>query len=357
MTIHIRRPQLRIAFVAVLLLVTGLSGISTGTGGDRPVFSGQATAVMASVLNLEPITLADTGYFESPEFLPPAPCTEEGISIPNVSVGAEILCASTRGKGDHSMSNAHVAALDANVAGIPVTATLLRSNAKAGCNVLTPVLNGQAHVLEAQVGPVKIDADPLVPTPRNEKVFIPGGSGAYFIIAEQETSANGNRGDITLTALRVVVPELVPGTGDTDVSFARAHADVICQGNPVCPGPHFVTGGGFLNDEHGKKHFVIAFREGDTGWGHLMYSDKDSSAKLRAAKPFTSAKVYPEGKEGGGTLIGTTTAGNAFKAHITDNGEPGREDVFDLFSPDGVTLATGNLDGGNIQVHKACRTQ
>jgi hypothetical protein len=353
---HIRRPQLRIAFVAVLFLVTGLSGTSTGTGGDRPVFSGQATAVMAKVLGVQLPPLADTGYFEAPEFTPSAPCTEEGIDLGQLSVAADILCASTRGKGDHSMSNAHVAALDANVAGIPVTATLLRSDAKAGCNILTPVLSGQAHVLEAQVGPVTIDADPLLPTPRNQKVFLPGGSGAYFIIAEQATSSSGNRGDITLTALRVVVPGPLPGT-DTDVSFARAHADVICQGNPVCPGPHFVTGGGFLNDEHGKKHFVIAFREGDLNWGHLMYSDKDSSAKLRAAKPFTSAKVYPEGKEGGGTLIGTTTAGNAFKAHITDNGEPGRDDVFDLFSPDGVTLASGKLDGGNIQVHKACRAQ
>lgn len=352
MTTHSRRPHLRVACVTVLLLVAGFRGISTGAVADRPVFSGQATAVQATVLNLQPpITLADTGYFESPEFLPPAPCTEEGISIPNVSVGAEILCASTRGQGDHSMSNAHVAALDASVAGIPVTATVLRSDAKAGCNILTPVLSGQAHVLEAQVGPVTIDADPLLPTPRNQKVFLPGGSGAYFIIAEQATTSTGNRGDITLTALRVVVP------GVADVAFARAHADVICQGNPVCPGPHFVTGGGFLNDEHGKKHFVIAFREGDLNWGHLMYSDKDSSAKLRAAKPFTSAKVYPEGKEGGGTLIGTTTAGNAFKAHITDNGEPGRDDLFDLFSPDGVTLASGKLDGGNIQVHKACRAQ
>ena len=351
MTTHSRRPHLRVACVTVLFLVAGFRGISTGAVGDRPVFSGRATAVQATVLSLPPITLADTGYFESPEFLPPAPCTEEGISIPNVSVGAEILCASTRGKGDHSMSNAHVAALDAQVADLHVTATLLRSDAKAGCNILTPVLSGQAHVLEAQVGPVTIDADPLLPTPRNQKVFLPGGSGAYFIIAEQATTSTGNRGDITLTALRVVVP------GVADVAFARAHADIVCQGNPVCPGPHFVTGGGFLNDEHGKKHFVIAFREGDLNWGHLMYSDKDSSAKLRAAKPFTSAKVYPEGKEGGGTLIGTTTAGNAFKAHITDNGEPGREDVFELFSPEGTTLATGNLAGGNIQVHKACRTQ
>lgn len=88
-----------------------------------------------------------------------------------------------------------------------------------------------------------------------------------------------------------------------------------------------------------------------------MYSDNGSGVALRAAKPFTRATVYPEGKEGGGKLTGTTTAARSFTAHITDNGEPGRDDVFDLFSPDGVTLASRKLDGGNIQVHKACRAQ
>lgn len=350
MASHIGRVHSRVACVGVLCLLASLGGGVTTADSSRPVFSGQATALNAKVLNLEPITLADTGYFEAPEFLGPAPCTEEGIAADPVSVRAEILCASTRGKGDHSMSNAHVAALDANVAGIPVTATLLRSDATAGCSALAPVLSGTAHVLEAQVGPVTIDADPLLPTPRNQPVPI-GVLGAYFIIDEQETSFNGNRGDITLTALRVVVPEVA------DVSFARAHADVICQGNPVCPGSHFVTGGGFLNGSNGKQHFVIAFREGDLNWGHLMYSDKGSGVALRAAKPFASATVYPEGKEGGGKLTGTTTATHTFTAHITDNGEPGRDDVFDLFSPDGMTLASGTLDGGNIQVHKACRAQ
>jgi hypothetical protein len=356
MASHIGRVHSRVACAGVLSLLASLGGGTTTADGSRPVFSGQATAVRAEVLGVQLPPLADTGYFEAPEFLPPAPCTEEGIAADPVSVRAELLCASTRGQGDHSMSNAHVAALDANVAGVPVTATLLRSDARAECSVLTPVLSGTSHVLVAQVGPVTIDSDPLLPTPRNQPVPIPGVPGAYFIIGEETTQFTGSRGDITVTALRVVVPGPLAGT-DTDVTFARAHADVICQGRPVCPPPRFVTGGGFLNGPHGKKHFVIAFREGDLDWGHLNYSDKDSAVSLRAAKPFTSATVFPEGRQGGGRLTGNTTAAEQFTAHITDNGEPGREDVFELFSPDGVTLASGTLDGGNIQVHKACRAQ
>ena len=81
MASHIGRVHLRVGCVGVLCLLASLGGGPTTADSSRPVFSGQATAVQANVLNLQPITLADTGYFEAPEFLPPAPCTEEGISM------------------------------------------------------------------------------------------------------------------------------------------------------------------------------------------------------------------------------------------------------------------------------------
>ena len=349
MIIQARHPYLRVAWIA-LLLVAGLGGgVSTATGGDRPVFSGQATAVRAKVLGINLPPLADTGYFEAEEFLPPTQCTEQGIAVDQLSVEAELLCASTRGQGDHSFSNAHVAAVAANVAGVPVTATVLSSEASARCSALAPVVAGTANLADARVGPVVIDPDPLV-TPRNQPIPIPGVPGAYFIVGERTTSFNGNYGDITFTALRVVVPGPLPGT-DTDVSFARVHADVRCQGRPVCPEPRFVTGGGFLS---GKRHFVIAFREGDLDWGHLKYSDKAAGVKITADKPFTSAEVYPwPNSEGAGTLTGTTTSGAPFESEIIDAGEPGREDWFTL----DVAEAAGYLEGGNIQVHKPCRDQ
>jgi hypothetical protein len=344
-----RYPHLRVACMALLLLVAGLSGVSTGTGGDRPVFSGRATAVTAKVLGINLPPLADTGYFEAEEFLPPTQCTEQGIAVDRLSVEAEILCASTRGQGDHSFSSAHVAGLEANVAGVPVTATVLSSQASARCSAFAPVVAGTADLADARVGPIAIDPDPLV-TPRNQPIPIPGVPGAYFIVGERTTTSNGNYSDITFTALRVVVPGPVPGT-DTDVSFARVHADVRCQGQPVCPEPRFVTGGGFLS---GKRHFVIAFREGDLDWGHLKYSDKAAGVRITADKPFTSADVYEwPNSDGAGTLTGRTTSGAPFRSEIIDAGEPGREDWFTL----DVAGAAGYLEGGNLQVHKPCRDQ
>jgi len=349
MIIPSRQTRRRVACLTVLLLVVGLGGLSTATTEDRPVFSGRATAVTAKVLGLELPPLADTGYFESEAFGPETRCTREGIAVPPHSVGAEIFCATTAGQGDHSFSEAHVAALNANVAGVPITATLLRSEASAGCSAFAPGVDGNADLAEVRVGSVTIDPDPLV-TPRNQPIPIPGVPGAYLIVGERTTNFNGNHGDITLTALRVVVPGPLPGT-DTDVSFARVHADVKCQGRPVCPQPRFVTGGGFLS---GKRHFVIAFREGDLDWGHLMYSDKARGVRITADKPFTTTDVYPwPNADGGGTVTGRTTSGDLFRSEIIDVGEPGRQDWFTL----DIAGAAGNLEGGNIQVHKPCRDQ
>jgi hypothetical protein len=348
MRIHRRKARLSVVCAALLLTSGSMARVSTADGTDRPVFSGRATALQAKVLGIAISPVGDTGYFEADSFLPPTQCLlAEGIAVDRLSATAEFFCGSTHGGGDQAASEAHVAELEADVAGIPVKATVLRSETKAECSALAPVLGGQAHVLQAQVGSVLIDADPAVPIPRNEPVPIPGVPGAYFIVGERTTKFNGNSGAITLTALRVVVPGLVPGT-DTDVSFARAHADVRCQGQPACPQPSFVTGGGFLE---GKKHFVIAFRDGDRDWGHLMYSDRASGTRIRADKPFTGETINPAlGKEGGGTLTGTFN-GDPFVAEVIDNGEPGREDWFSL----DVVDAHGTLEGGNLQVHRPCK--
>lgn len=345
---HTRQTRLQFARMAVLLLVAGLGGISTAAAQDRPVFSGRATAVTGKALGVELPPLADTGYFESEEFAETR-CTQQGIAIAPLSIQASLLCATTVGQGEHSFSEANVAALDANVAGVPVTANLLRSEARAGCSAFAPVVDGNADLADARVGPLTIDADPLVPTPRNEPIPIPGVPGAYFIVGERTSSFNGNHGEITVTALRVVVPGLLPGT-DTDVSFARVHADVKCQGRPVCPQPRFVTGGGFLS---GKRHFVIAFRKGDLDWGHLMYSDKARGVKITADKPFTFTDVYswPDA-DGAGTVTGRTTSGTSFVANVIDAGEPGRQDWFEL-----TGVEPGYLEGGNLQVHKPCKEQ
>jgi len=43
-----------------------------------------------------------------------------------------------------------------------------------------------------------------------------------------------------------------------------------------------------------------------------------------------------------------------YRVTVSDNGEPGRQDSFTLELSSGY-FATGNLDGGNIQLHTPCK--
>ena len=315
--------------LCTLAAVAAVAPASAHAADDRLVFSGQATAVRADVealdplgLPLAPIVLADTGYHESPEFMADR-CTEQGIALPpQLTLNAEILCSSTRGQGNHSRSTAHVAHVDATVAGIPVSATLLSSRANASCSGLTPVLEGDSTLARAQVGELVIDAD----TPRNVRIPIPGVPGAYVIVDEQSPSPNGNAGKIDVTALHIVVP------GVADVAIANVHADIVCkQAPPVCPKPTHLTGGGWLV---GQRHFTVNAREDDTTRGHLMYSDKAARVKVRATE-FKSVKAVPGGKDGSFLITGVAqvTRGSAiaaefFEETFTDNGELGCDVVF-----------------------------
>lgn len=62
--------------------------------------------------------------------------------------------------------------------------------------------------------------------------------------------------DITVRALHIVVPEVLPGTGTTDVVIAEAHADIL-WGQRICPADKdFVRGGGRLVDP--SRNFAVA---------------------------------------------------------------------------------------------------
>jgi len=47
-------------------------------------------------------------------------------------------------------------------------------------------------------------------------------------------------------------------------------------------------------------------------------------------------------------------SGFTYQVDVADNGEPGRNDTFAIKLSNGYS-ASGNLDGGNIQLHKPCQ--
>ena len=46
--------------------------------------------------------------------------------------------------------------------------------------------------------------------------------------------------------------------------------------------------------------------------------------------------------------------GFTYIVHVTDNGEPGRNDLFDITIVENGYTAGGFLQGGNIQLHTKC---
>ena len=84
-------------------------------------------------------------------------------------------------------------------------------------------------------------------------------------------------------------------------------------------------------------------------WGHLSYIDHGSDG-LKVKR--TGVTAY----SGTGTsrhIEGTADidgASGTYAVDVADNGEPGRNDTFSLKLSNGYT-ASGNLAGGNIQLH------
>ena len=80
MRIHGRTARLSFACAALLLTSGSLAPLSRAQTADRPVFSGQATALQAKVLGIDVPPIGDTGFFEAESFAPPTQCLlDQGI--------------------------------------------------------------------------------------------------------------------------------------------------------------------------------------------------------------------------------------------------------------------------------------
>lgn len=332
--------------VAITLLVFG-GWPTSEVGGQtttRPIFSGQATAVDATVYGLDgkPIfqqKLGDTGYFEGPAFENDDTVLDASISKTQtagiLALNAEVLSATTGTHGNHSRADSSVLNLSLDIGGVIVNGDLLSAFARATCTAGAIALEGGAQLANVTVNEVSVPVN----APAN---FVVLDTGLVRVVAnEQTTSAGGDK--LTVNALHITV------AGVADVIIASAHADVsACQGDPDCGRPRFVTGGGYvLGPGGGKANFAIAARDGNPAdWGHLLYSDK--------ATPFR-AKGRPVGAAISDTtaeIWGTSDKGD-FKVKVTDLGEPGNQDTFTITI--GSYYAGGVLEGGNIQIHKPCK--
>lgn len=298
-------------------------------------FSGRATVIDATVAG-QTIVLADTGPLPSGGGALEASLLE--ANVPG-TLDAQVLHASTVAQGNTSRAEASVADLALSVGGNTITATFVRASAQATCNGSKASVSGGSKL----VG-LTIDGSPTtVSGGVDQTVPLPGGGSVVINEQTTGTSASGSGGDITVTALHVIVP------GVADVAISRAHADITCAGSTACAGD-FVTGGGWIAS-HGRDTFAVAggIKSG-AFWGHLQYVDHSTGMKVRGTGVTAYAVTGTTSRHISGTAEVNGAAGFTYDVDVADNGEPGTSDVFDITLSNGYT-AGGTLQGGNIQLH------
>ena len=325
--------------LTVSLLLSLLSWSAQRASANNTTFSGEATVVQATVLGLPPIVLSDTGALDSTGGAREASLLD--ANVPGL-LTAEVLHASTVGQGQRSSSEASVANVTLTVGGNTISAGLLRARATAECHNGTASVSGSSEIVDLVVNGQAI----VVSGQPNQTISLPVGR---VIINEQQSSVSGNTGDITVNALHVMVD------GVADVIISSAHADITC-GGPVCPGGDFVTGGGWITGtpSGAKGTFGVAGGIKNGGlWGHLTYIDHGTNMKVKGTGVTAYTVTGPTTRHIEGTADINGRSGS-YQVDVSDNGEPGRNDMFSIMLSNGYS-ASGLLIGGNIQLHQPCK--
>ena len=166
-----------------------------------------------------------------------------------------------------------------------------------------------------------------------------------MIINEQVAGVSAGKGDITVSALHVVVPGLV------DVVIAEAHADISCGQRFCPPDKDFVTGGGRLVDPTTTSNFAVAGGiKNFAFWGHLLYINHQTRRRVKGTGVTAYDVTGPTTRHIEGTAEIDGQPGGSYQVDVDDQGEPGVADKFSL-SLNKVPEASGTLAGGNIQLH------
>jgi hypothetical protein len=316
-----------------------------GGGGNTSTstvtFSGRATVVKATVLGT-PIVLSDTKDLPGTGGALNASLLTADEEVPgSFKLEANVLHAATLGMGDRSRSAASVADLVLTVGGNTISAAFLRSTAFASCG---GTARGTSEIAELVINGTPV----LVAVAPNTTIALP--TGGTITINEQIDNSDGEYGSFTVNALHVIIP------GVADVIIASAHADIKCTGSITCNGGDFITGGGWIGPNEAKRNFGVAggIKNGKL-WGHLTFLDHATpNIKVKSTEILTYTIVDATKTR---TITGNCEINDVpgkFTVTLTDNGEPGRSDIFDLTLSTGYK-ATGTLVGGNIQLHRPCK--
>ena len=202
--------------LSAILLAGGLLAFSQ-IAQAQVTYIGEAVAVKADVLGIVNVAVSDTGQL-------PSTGGELAVSLLDFRVpptlDLHLLTANTVGDNDQTSSQAAVANVTLNVAGIYITASVLNSNANAVCYSDHAEVSGGSTVVALKVNglSVKVTGKP------NQTIPLLVGS---LVINEQIGQVTNPpdiiTADMVVNALHLKVNLLA------DVVISNSHAGVVCN--------------------------------------------------------------------------------------------------------------------------------
>lgn len=327
---------------AIALIASTVTVVSAGpVAASAPTtYSGRGIAFSGTVAGTN-AGFADTLPLPSTGGLQNASASSAGLSS---LLGGETLHATAFGQNDRTRTEASASAIAITTGSETITADFAMSRATAVADHGVPVLSGSTTISNLVVNGVPVAVTGAV----NQVVTLPSGT---LTVNERITSTSGATGSITVNALHLTL------TDETDLLVASSRAGVTAGSSNCSSDRRPTTGGGWiLAPTLGKGTFGVSGRATASGgaFGHLVYKDHGPNG-VRISGPVT---LYIDNGFNGAAMTGPAQVngqpGGNFEVHVQDNGEPGDTDTFSVFL-DGVLQGAGDLQGGNIQYHRACK--
>jgi hypothetical protein len=333
-----------------------------GNGNDKDTsatvsataYSGQATAVhIEGARDVGPIILADTGALATA-----GGSLDASVADVNIAGGGLTVAngdASADGSGPEATASASASKFHVEVAmwtgNIIIEGDFIGASVSASSNAGGHTdVNANVTIRNLTVNGAAVN----VTGQANQVVTFPNDT--KLIINEQFSDLTRGSADIQVTALHFWACDIEGRVG-------IVHSGITVNGTPPPPEEHTcgkLTGGGWITGTPGggKGTFGISggIRRGEF-WGHLNYIDHDTGMHV-SSTAVTGFDVDPTDANGRIIRYNVTIDGVAGTAtvRVVDNGEPGRDDIFDITLSTGYHAA-GDLGGarpggGNIQLHK-----
>lgn len=196
------------------------------------------------------------------------------------------------------------------------------------------------------------------------------GSNVFWAVGSSATIGTGTQfvgNIIAVASITITTGASVSGSAlalNGAVTMDTNIINVCSSGGTFPPANNcdFVTGGGWINGPSGEKAtFAVTsgIKKGKLFWGHLTYVDHGVKTngmdgfkvKGTGVTAYVVVDAVTRHIEGTANINGEGEF--TYKLDVIDNGEPGRNDSFNLQLSNGYS-ASGNLMGGNIQLHKKC---